>query len=255
MPGNTNNKAEKQVNYRVTLSYDGTNYSGFQIQENALAIQEVLESCLQKLFGHPLRITAAGRTDAGTHAKEQVINFFAAPLIPPARLPLAMNGILPWDIVVTGAGMDKESFDARRDASGKFYSYTIDNGKYPDVFWRRFAWHVYDSLEIQPMREAAAFLVGEHDFQAFQAAGSAMENTVRRIDRLTMEREGRFIRFEVEGNGFLYKMIRNIVGTLVEVGCSRKRPGEMKDILKSRDRRAAGITAPARGLCLEEVFY
>ena len=255
MSGYEHNKKPGWVNFRLTLSYDGTGYSGFQIQENALTIQEVLETCLEKLFGRFIRVTAAGRTDAGAHARGQVVHFMAVPIIPQDRLPHALNGLLPGDIVVKGAVLEKESFDARRDARGKRYRYTIDNGTFPDVFWKRYAWHLSAPLDLDRMRHAAAYLVGEHDFRGYQAAGSSVESTIRRIDTLSIVREGHFFHFFVEGNGFLYKMVRNIVGTLVEVGCSKKKPDDVRMILQSRKRENAGMTAPARGLCLEAVFY
>ncbi len=243
------------VNYCLTLSYEGTAYSGFQIQENALTIQEVLETCLEKLFGQPIRVTAAGRTDAGAHARGQVIHYFASPRIPVERLPYALNGLLPKDIVVTGSCLEKDSFDARKNALGKHYRYTVDNGKFPDVFWRRYAWHLPVHLDLEAMRSAAALLVGEHDFKGFQAAGGCVETTVRRLQEVSIRREGQLIHFSLEGSGFLYKMVRNIVGTLVDVGRACKGSGDVLEIMRSRDRKKAGVTAPAWGLCLEEVFY
>ncbi len=243
------------VNYRLTLSYEGTAYSGFQIQKNALTIQEVLESCLKKLFNQPIRVTAAGRTDAGAHARGQVVHYFALPRIPVERLPYALNGLLPKDIVVTASCLEKNSFDARKNALGKRYRYTVDNGTFPDVFWRRYAWHLPVSLDLEEMRAAAAFLVGEHDFKGFQATGGSVETTVRRLDGVSIKREGQLIHFYLEGSGFLYKMVRNIVGTLVDVGRACKGSGEVLDIIESRNRKKAGVTAPAWGLCLEEVFY
>lgn len=243
------------ANYRLTLSYEGTAYSGFQVQENALTIQEVLESCLEKLFGQPIRVTAAGRTDAGAHARGQVVNYFASPCIPVERLPNALNGLLPKDIVVTGSCLEKDSFHARKSALGKHYRYTVDNGKFPDVFWRRYAWHLPVFLDWKAMQSAAAYLEGEHDFKGFQAAGGSVETTIRRLHELSIRRDGQLIHFSLKGSGFLYKMARNIVGTLVDVGRADKGSGELLEIIQSRDRKKAGVTAPARGLCLEEVFY
>ncbi len=243
------------IRHRITLSYEGSCYHGFQSQKNALAIQDVLEERLEKLYGRTVKVEAAGRTDAGVHARGQVVAFTAPPLIPTARLPAALNGLLPEDIVVLGAGQEKESFCPRRDARAKIYSYTVDNGPFPDVFWRRFAWHLPCSLDLEAMRAGAHYLAGRHDFKAFQASGSAVENTVRTIYALDIERRGSFIKFLFRGDGFLYKMVRNITGTLVEVGQLKKEPGDIENILFAGDRRLAGETAPAKGLCLEKVFY
>jgi len=243
-------------NYKIVLSYDGTGYHGFQFQRNALTIQAILERSLEKLYGKKIKVRAAGRTDAGVHAKGQVANFFAPASISEERLPLALNSLLPKDIVVLGAGAVADDFDARKSSVAKIYTYTIDNGPFADVFIRNYAWHIPRPLDLEAMKRAASFLLGKHDFKAFQGAGSSVEDTVRVLYALDIERLGsKTIVITCRGNGFLYKMVRNITGTLVEVGLLRRLPQEIPEILERKDRRKAGITAPARGLCLEAVLY
>lgn len=241
--------------YKLTLAYDGTAYHGFQIQANALTVQHYLEKALDTLFGKTIRIEGAGRTDAGVHARGQVVSFAAPSLIPVDRLPAALNGILPEDIVITGAQLVKDGFSSRRDAQVKNYSYTIDNGPYPDVLKRLYAWHVARPLDLKAMRKGASLLPGKHDFKAFQAAGSKVKTTVRTLYNLDLTIEGNFIILHFSGDGFLYKMVRNITGTLVEVGIGRINAEEICRILEEGSRKLAGATAPARGLCLEKVLY
>lgn len=239
----------------VILSYDGTSYHGFQLQKNALTVQEVLENALEKLYRKKIKVVAAGRTDSGVHARGQVINFFAPDIISPEHIPPALNSLLPNDIVIFEAGTAGPYFNARRDAKAKIYSYTIDNGSYPDVFRRNYVWHIREPLDVDLMRQGASFLLGRHDFKAFQASGSSVDNTKRTLYALDVEKNDDFIILRFRGDGFLYKMVRNITGTLVEVGLQKRNPQEVYEILKSKDRRRAGKTAPARGLCLEKVFY
>lgn len=241
--------------YKAIISYDGTDYHGFQVQLNALTIQEVIEKSLTKLYGRKTRVEPAGRTDAGVHARGQVIGFFAPPVIPEKKIPLALNGVLPGDIVTLDAARVGEHFSPRREAEKKFYSYSIDNSFFPDVFWRRYSWHIPQSLDLQRMKEGAGHLLGKHDFKAFQSTGTFLKSTVRTLFSLEIEQHGSLVRLNYEGSGFLYKMVRNITGTLVEVGLGKREPQELQKILQSKDRQQAGEAAPAAGLCLEKVVY
>jgi tRNA pseudouridine38-40 synthase len=242
-------------NYKIVFSYDGTSYHGFQVQENALTVQEVLERGLEKIYGKKIRVEVAGRTDAGVHARGQVANFFAPGNISSEVLPLALNSVLPRDIVVIEASRVDQKFHARRDACAKTYSYTINNGRFPDVFLRLYSWHIADRLCVEDMKLAASFLLGKHDFKAFQASGSSVETTEREIFFLEIEQRGYLITLWFKGDGFLYKMVRNITGTLIEIGLKKRKPEDMQSILRSGNRQNAGKTAPAKGLCLEKVFY
>ncbi len=241
--------------YKLVISYDGTAYHGFQYQENAFTVQEALEKALYKLYGEMIRVGASGRTDAGVHARGQVISYRASERIPGERLRQALSGVLPRDIVVLEAAKADDSFLSRKDAKGKIYTYAIDNGPCPDVFTRNFAWHLPCLLDLEKMRAAAELFLGEHDFQAFQAAGSPVKTTVRTIYSLTVTRKNHFIILRFEGNGFLYKMVRRITGTLVKAGLGKREPGEVQAALTWGQRCYAGPTAPARGLCLEKVLY
>lgn len=241
--------------FKLVISYDGTGYHGFQYQENAYTVQEALEKALLKLYGEKIRVGAAGRTDTGVHARGQVVSFRAPERIPGDRLKQALNGILPRDIVIVEAGEVAEGFRSRKDAKGKVYTYSIDNGSYPDVFLRNYSWYLPCRLDLARMQETAAYFVGEHDFRAFQAAGSPVKTTVRTIYSLTITKKNHLIVLRFEGNGFLYKMVRSITGSLVKVGLGKRSPGEVLEALRSGVRRYAGPTAPARGLCLEEVLY
>ncbi len=243
------------ANYKLVLSYDGTAYHGFQFQDNALTIQELLEKSLEKIYKKRIKVDPAGRTDSGVHASGQTVNYFAPEIISPERIPLALNRVLPRDIVVLKADIVPDEFNARRDAWAKIYSYTIDNGFFPDVFRVKYAWHIYGPLDLEAMRQGAFFLLGRHDFKAFQASGGSVLSTERTLFSLDIERSNDIVILTFQGDGFLYKMARNIAGTLVSVGLHKKNPLEVREILDSRDRRKAGKTAPARGLCLEKVLY
>ena len=243
------------LNYLLTLAYDGTAYHGFQFQKNALTVQELLEKSLAKIYREKIKVEAAGRTDSGVHARGQAVNFFAPPLLTPLQLPRALNSLLPRDIAAVRALVVPASFHARRDACAKIYSYTIDNGSAADPFHRCYAWHIPGSLDLAAMREGARFLVGKHDFKAFQSAGGTVKTTVRTLYALKIEQEKEFVTITFQGDGFLYKMVRSMTGTLAAVGRRKRKPQAIQEILEGRERRRAGMTAPARGLCLEEVLY
>ncbi len=246
-------------NIKLTIAYDGTNYHGFQEQRSTglVTIQEVLEKCLRRLAGREIRVTGAGRTDAGVHARGQVVNFDAAGWnIPAERIVLALNGMLPRDIAALEAEEVGPEFHARYSALAKTYRYTIYNSRIPSPFWRLYSHFVPRPLDVEAMEKAAQKLVGTHDFASFQAAGSPIKNTVRTLFSADVCREGKeLIHLTFRGNGFLYNMVRIMVGTLIEVGLGKRDPDDMEAILAARDRTRAGPTAPPEGLCLERVEY
>jgi tRNA pseudouridine38-40 synthase len=241
-------------NIKLTLSYDGTNYHGFQVQQNAVTVQAQLEAALQAVFGQAVRVTAAGRTDTGVHALGQVVNFQVSTRIPPERLPYALNAHLPADIVVTKAELVPPDFHARYSAQSKVYRYTIDCAPFPRVLTRYYAYHLRYPLDIHLMQEAAAALVGKHDFRSFMASGSAVKTTERHVLRLEITEQDQYVQITIEADGFLYNMVRIIVGTLIEVGRGKRSP-DLAAVIKARDRAAAGWTAPAHGLVMLEVKY
>ncbi|SCM81753.1 tRNA pseudouridine synthase A [uncultured Sporomusa sp.] len=243
-------------NIKLILAYDGTAYHGFQRQANAMTIQQIVEERLARLFGHPLKLTGSARTDTGVHAYGQVVNFYTQGTIPTERIVLAAKGLLPPDIVVVDAAEEAPGFHARRSATGKIYRYRLLNTKLPNPFERNYAWHIATRLDAALMHEAAQAVVGTHDFSAFRAAGGAPVSPVRTIMAAACREVGTCgIEFEFWGTGFLYHMVRNLVGTLVEVGGHRRTPGDFARVLAGGDRHAAGITAPPQGLYLIEVKY
>ncbi len=243
-------------NLKLTLEYDGTDWHGWQVQDNAATIQGALEAALAKITNESIRVTGASRTDAGVHARGQACNFYTASRIPLERVPYALNANLPASIVVLTACEVPPEFHARYHATGKRYLYEISNRNMPSALRRHFSYHVAQPLDLGAMQLAANLLQGQHDFKAFQAAGSSVKTTVRHLHRLVVqEREAGRIFIWAEGDGFLYNMVRILVGTLLEVGLGRRVPAEMEAILASKDRSQAGPTAPAHGLCLEKVFY
>jgi len=245
-------------NIKLTIAYDGTEYFGFQEQRGTglPTIQEVLENALSKMAGSYIQIYGAGRTDAGVHARGQVINFDCSKWpVPTERMVLALNGVLPGDIVAVKARDVPPDFHARFSAKGKTYLYRVYNSNVPSPFENRYSHFVPQSLDMEAMQKAASFLVGTHDFKTFQAANSPVKTTVRTIFKSTVWKEGNIINFSFTGDGFLYNMIRIIVGTLLEIGQGKRSPGTMQDIIDARDRTAAGPTVPGCGLFLERVYY
>lgn len=241
---------------KLTIAYEGTEFSGYQRQaQGERTVQGELEKALQRLTGQVPKLIAAGRTDAGVHAKGQVVSFTSTARIPVDRWPAALNANLPPDIIVYQAEAVPSSFHARYSAKTKTYQYIVSRRRWPDLFLRRFSYHYPYALNVAKIQEAAAALVGEHDFKGFAAAGSPVVTTVRRLERVAVEEVGEELYFTLTGNGFLYKMVRNIVGTLLLVGSGKAEPTLVREILDRGDRRAAGPTAPPQGLTLMSVEY
>lgn len=240
----------------MVLAYDGTRYCGFQRQPGGLpTIQSVLEDCLAQLAGHAIKVTAAGRTDAGVHARGQVVNFFTDWTIPTERVVPALNSLLPEDIAALAAEEVPATFHARKSARAKTYVYTVYNVPVRHPLYRLYALHVDRALDVDGMRAAAIHLVGRQDFSSFQNAGRPVVSAVRHLYEAGVERDGPFIYFTFRADGFLYQMVRIMVGTLLEVGLGRLRPEAVGAILAARNRSCAGPTAPPHGLCLERVEY
>ena len=244
---------------KLTVAYDGTDFHGFQAQAGSRlrTVQETLESAWERLTGERVRMTGAGRTDAGVHALGQVVGFVTASVsIPEARVPYAMNSVLPDDVRVTACERAPQGFHARFDAIAKTYAYRIDNQPFPSPLLRRYAHFVAVPLDLAAMQAGACHLVGRHDFAAFAGAGGPPRRTVRHVMRCTVTGEpGGLVVVEVEADGFLYHMVRSIVGTLLVVGRGERPPQWVRDVLESRDRSQAGPTAPAKGLVLVSVRY
>ncbi|NMB25517.1 MAG: tRNA pseudouridine(38-40) synthase TruA [Firmicutes bacterium] len=249
--------ARGERNIRLIMEYDGTYYHGFQTQDDPTlpTIQCTLEKAILRICGERVRITGSGRTDAGAHAIGQVVNFPTNASIPIDRFPMALNSALPKDIRIKAADCVHREFHARFDAIAKTYHYVVDNTSFESVFWRNYAYHVSQPLDLDKIKAGGAVLVGTHDFASFQTSGSSAKTSVRTIYHFDVGAEGGLITFSIRANGFLYNMVRNIVGTLVEVGKGRLAVDAIPVILAARDRSKAGPTAPAHGLYLFEVDY
>lgn len=242
-------------NIKLTIQYDGTAYHGWQTQENAITVQEVLEKAIFGLTGAKNPVIGCSRTDTGVHAEKFVCNFKTESKIPCDKFPYALNTKLPEDIVCLFAEDVYADFNARYAAKKKCYTYYIQNSTFPSAFNRNRAWHYPYKLDLDEMKKAAAAFLGEHDFLGFAASGFTVKTTVRTIYSLDIEKQGDLIKIQVCGNGFLYNMVRIIAGTLAFVGCGKLKAEDMEDIIASCDRKRAGITAPPEGLFLTEVFY
>jgi tRNA pseudouridine38-40 synthase len=241
--------------WKCVCAYDGTEFAGWQSQAGGRAIQDVIEERLGQIFKTPIRIHGSGRTDSGVHALEQVFHFDAEWNHAPEKLLAAFRVGLPRSIQIRSVRVAPPKFHARFDATGKRYIYHLHLGD-ADPFTRPYCWCVFKPLDVDAMRAAAAVLRGKHDFRAFTALnGPEREDTVRDLRRLEAVRRGRKIRIAAEADGFLYKMVRSLAGTLVAVGEGKLTPAAVREILRSRERTAAVHTAPAQGLFLAKVFY
>ncbi len=240
---------------KLTIAYDGTNYCGWQIQPNGITVEEVLNKALQKLMGEPILVIGASRTDSGVHAMGNVAVFDTETTIPPEKIAIALNQRLPDDIVITKSEEVPLDFHPRYCDCSKTYEYHIINTRIPIPTKRLTNYFVSYDLNIDHMKEAASYLVGEHDFVSFCNVRTDVENTVRTITALDILTNGNEITIRITGNGFLYNMVRIIVGTLIRVGRGYYEPVKVKEILEAKDRKAAGVTAPAHGLMLMEIYY
>lgn len=242
-------------NLALRLEYDGTNYHGWQRQDNAITVQETLEKVLSRVTKENIAVTGCSRTDTGVHARGFICNFFTQCNIPVDRMAYALNSILPPDIVALECYEVPMDFHARYWAKGKKYRYRIINRTMPDAFQRNYACHWPYALDMELMCKAAQFFIGEHDFRAFMASGSSVKSTVRVVSSLTVTKINDEVIIEISANGFLYNMVRIITGTLLYVGNQKIALKSVPEIIVKGDRREAGITVPPQGLCLEEVYY
>lgn len=242
-------------NIKLTIAYDGTSFKGWQVQKNGRTVQEEIEKAIKKVFGKKCTLYGAGRTDSGVHARGQVANFKTSSEMPITKVAVALSSLLPETISIQKAEEVKEDFHARFSAKKKRYQYSIHNSKRRDPFTERYAWGVSYSLDVPLMRKEAKVLEGRHDFKSFQASDKREGSTVRRINSIKINKKGSHITIDIEGDGFLYNMVRNITGTLVDIGRGYLAAGSMKRILGKKDRKEAGPTAPAKGLLLVSVKY
>lgn len=242
-------------NFKVTIRYCGSSYHGWQIQNNSLAVQEVFEKALSDLLGEPTVVTGCSRTDAGVHAREYVLNFYTNSTITCRGIVFGMNSRLPDDIGVMTCEEASESFHARFDCKGKEYEYVIHNSEYKNPFYMNTAYRSWYPIDEKKLDKAAKDFVGEHDFKAFCCAECTKENTVRTIYSFDVRREGEMVIFTVSGSGFLYNMVRIMVGTLLFINEGKLEENAIPRILDSKDRTKAGRTVPPQGLYLNKVFY
>lgn len=242
------------IRFKIVLSYDGTNYHGWQIQSNAVTVQGMVQGVLEKLFKEPVSVCGCSRTDAGVHAKNFVCHADLPRPFPSDKLPLAMNALLPRDIAVKSAVPVEDDFHARFSCTGKTYCYRLYNARIRDPFEKDRAGFWPVPLDAEHMDLVAKEFIGSHDFAAFMATGSEMENTVREIHSFDVTRCGDLICFRVRGNGFLYNMVRIMVGTLIYADLG-KLDRSVKEIIAAKDRTLAGITMPPQGLYLEMPYF
>lgn len=241
--------------YRLILSYDGTGYKGWQrLPDGKPTVQGRVEQALSEIFGEAIEISGSGRTDAGVHARGQVVSF-RGPMLPTEKVLGQLRHLLPGDIGALSLDYAADRFHARLCAAEKTYAYRAWNSPQPDVFGRRYRCHVPQRLDVEKMRKAAALLVGKHDFLAFCANKHFKKSSLRELKRLEIVENGEELCFLLTADGFLHHMVRIIVGTLLEIGLGKREVGSIPRILESRRRELAGETAPAAGLCLEEVRY
>ncbi len=242
-------------NIKLLLSYDGTDFSGWQRQPDRRTVQQVLEEAIGRLTGVESNTTARGRTDSGVHAHGQVVHFYTASRHGPETFVKALNALLPHDVRVKGAWEMPQSFHATLDARAKLYRYVIDNGRVADPFQIRYAWHVFQRLDAAAMHRAAQALEGRHDFHSFETNWPNRTSSVRTIAHAAVSRAGDFVWVDVEADGFLYNMVRALVGSLVRIGRGARPESWLAEVLAAADRRAAGPTAPPQGLILVDVEY
>jgi tRNA pseudouridine38-40 synthase len=247
---------EDKKNIRLILAYDGSGYHGWQRQKRENTIQAVIEDCLYKMIREPVRLIGSGRTDAGVHALNQVCNFITKTRIGPESLRKGLNSLLPDDIYIRTAEYVPLDFHSRYSARSKTYEYRIWNQVERDIFLRDYSWHIRDDLNLEDIRKCMSLMTGKHDFSSFKSSGSGNKDPVREMILAEIHGPNKGILiFSFEAEGFLRHMVLNIMGTIVEVGKGKMGLDEFKRVFQSRDRRNAGMKAPARGLFLKEVKY
>lgn len=243
-------------NIKLTIQYDGSRYKGFQrLKDNDNTIQGKIEDVLTRMTEEKIEIIGSGRTDMGVHAYKQVANFKTNSNLSVEKMNDYLYKYLPEDIVIKDIYEVDDRFHARYNAKGKVYLYKINNTKHHDVFLRKYTTHIEKPLDIEAMKEASKYLIGEHDFTSFASSKSKKKSNVREIYSITINKNKEVIDIFVEGNGFLYNMVRIIVGALIDVGLHRKSPEDIKEMLERKDRSQASDTAPAKGLYLYSVKY
>jgi len=242
--------------FKLTMEYDGTHFCGWQRQKNDRTVQETIEAAIETMIGHPVAVAGSGRTDSGVHALGQTASFTCSTRLNGDALQIGLNSLLPDDVVILSCQEMDPGFHARYSARRKIYRYRVLNRRIPEAVGRYYAWHIKRPLSVDNMSAAASLLIGTRDFKAFEGSGSPRSHTTRTIYRAEWVLEGEdYLIFEIEADGFLRFMVRNIVGTLVEVGSGKRTATDMDKILTSRDRSQGGPTAPAHGLFLVEVHY
>jgi tRNA pseudouridine38-40 synthase len=243
-------------NIRLLLSYDGNQYHGWQRQRGEVTIQGTIEEKLYMMLEERVRLVASGRTDAGVHALNQVSNFQTRSNIPPFAIKKGLNSLLPLDILVKAAEYVPMAFHARYDARSKTYEYRILNKEEPDIFRRHYSWHIRSPLDVATMRDCLSALVGGHDFSSFRSSGGKDGDPFRSVMEAKIHGpDDDLLRVVIEADGFLRHMVRNVVGTIVEVGLGKMEMSKFAEILRSRDRKMAGVKAPPQGLFLVNVNY
>jgi len=242
-------------NIGLRIEYDGTNYCGWQIQKGHTSIQEIITNALSKITGHKITLYSAGRTDSGVHAEGQVANFLTTSLLSVGKFVKALNHHLPKDIVVRNAREMPKSFNARYRATGKLYRYTILNSPIPTALNRNYCYYYPYKINLNLIKKAAKCLVGTHNFRAFASKAALKKSCVRTLSFIRISRKGRYVYINIQGNGFLYNMVRTIVGTLLWVNQGKMSPRDIAEILNSQERRKAGPTIAAKGLCMVKVLY
>ena len=242
-------------NVKLTIEYDGKDFNGWQKQPNKLNIQGEIERAIENVTGEKVELIASGRTDAGVHALGQVANFKTNSNFPIEKFPIAINSQIKNSIRIKSAEEVDERFHSRFNCKRKTYRYVIDNSKYGSAIYRNLSYHVPTKLNVEKMKKAIKYFEGEHDFKAFKSSGTSSKSSVRTIYKAIIKEKNENIIIELTGNGFLYNMVRIIVGTLVEVGLGKIEPKEIPDIIESKDRQRAGKTLPPQGLFLLEVEY
>ena len=243
-------------NFKLIIEYDGSSYHGWQRQKNRKTIQGEIEKAIMTITGKKIALTGSGRTDAGVHAFGQVANFYCDTEISPEVFQRGLNSLMPKDIIIKECNTVNEKFHARYDAKTKTYRYRILNRTTPAAICRQYAWFIKKNLDLDAMQSAILHIIGANDFKAFEGAGSPRSSTKRRVINAGLQQKKKeYLIFEIEADGFLRFMVRNIVGTLLDVGLCKITPDDFKKILLSRNRNLAGVTAPPHGLFLMHVKY